>query len=82
MGPKRLRNEFNFWNVHGIINTLGILQSKCSGFTLTLQETRNIHDSRNIPKIEFITYIYIYYKYLIYRKYLKFRKQNSFVCYM
>ena len=27
---------------------------------LTLQETRSIHDSMNIPKIEFITYIYIY----------------------
>ena len=23
-----LRNEFNFWNVHGIMNTLGLLQSK------------------------------------------------------
>ena len=29
------------------------------GFTLTLQETRGIHDSMNIPKIEFIAYIYI-----------------------
>ena len=29
------------------------------GFTLTLQETRSIHDSMNIPKIEFIAYIYI-----------------------
>ena len=26
--PKHLRNEFNFWNVHGIMNTLGLLQSK------------------------------------------------------
>ena len=26
-----------------------------------LQETRSIHDSMNIPKIEFITYIYILY---------------------
>ena len=31
------------------------------GLTLTLQETRSIHDSMNIPKIEFITYIYISY---------------------
>ena len=23
-----LRNEFNFWNVHGIMNTSGLLQSK------------------------------------------------------
>ena len=40
-----LSNEFNFWK----------------GFTLTLQETRSIHDSMNIPKIVFITYIYILY---------------------
>ena len=26
----------------------------------TLQETRSIHDSLNIPKIEFIAYIYIW----------------------
>ena len=39
----------------------GLLQSKWSpkDFPLTLQETRSIHDSMNIPKIEFITYIYI-----------------------
>ena len=55
-----LRNEFNFWNVHGIMNTSGHVQSK-GGFTLTLQETRSIHDSMNITKIEFITYIYILY---------------------
>ena len=29
------------------------------GITLTLQETRSIHDSMNIPKIEFIVYVYI-----------------------
>ena len=34
-----LRNEFNFWNVHGIMNTSGLLQS---GFKLTFQETRSI----------------------------------------
>ena len=41
--------------------TLGLLQSKCNrnSFTLTLQETRSIHDSMNIPKLEFIAYIYI-----------------------
>ena len=56
-----LRNEFNFWNVHGMMNTLGLLQSKFSPkvFMLTLQETRSIHDSMNIPKIGFIAYIYI-----------------------
>ena len=43
------------------MNTSGLVQSKWSpkGFTLTLQETRSIHDSMNPPKIEFITYIYI-----------------------
>ena len=58
---KYLRNEFNFWYVHGIMNTEGLLQTKWSrkGFTLTLQETRSIHGSMNIPKIEFIAYIYI-----------------------
>ena len=35
------------------------LFKKCLGFKLTLQETWSIHDSMNIPKIEFITYIYI-----------------------
>ena len=60
---KYLRNEFDFWKVHGIMNTSGLLQSKCSpkGFTLTLQDTRSIHDSMNLPKIEFIAYIYILY---------------------
>ena len=45
------------------MNTSGLVQSKWrpKGFTLTLQETRSIHDSMNIPKIEFITYIYILY---------------------
>ena len=45
------------------MNTSGLLQSKWSpkGFTLTLQETRSIHDSMNITKIEFITYINILY---------------------
>ena len=38
VGGFYLRNEFNFWNVHGIMNTWGLLQSK--GFMLTLQETR------------------------------------------
>ena len=55
-----LRNEFDFWKVHGIMNTWGLLQSKW-GFTLTLQDTRSIHDSMNLPKIEFIAYIYILY---------------------
>ena len=29
------------------------------GFTLTLQETQSIHDSMNLPKIEFIAYIHM-----------------------
>ena len=36
-----------------------ILVHSIIGFTLTLQETLSIHDSMNIPKIEFIAYIYI-----------------------
>ena len=54
-----LRNEFNFWNVHEIMNTSGLLQSYKNGFMLTLQVTQSIHDSMNRPKIEFVAYIYI-----------------------
>ena len=36
-----LENEFDFWNVHGIMNTW-------VACTLTLQETRSIHDSMNM----------------------------------
>ena len=45
------------------MNTSGLLQSKWSpkGFTLTLQDNQSIHDSMNLPKIEFIAYIYILY---------------------
>ena len=48
-------------NIHEIMNTSGLLQSKWSlkGFMLTLQESRSIHDSMNIPKTEFAAYIYI-----------------------
>ena len=55
MPQKYKRNELNFWNVHGIMNTLGLLQSK-----FTLQETRSIHDSMNRPKIEFIAHIFTF----------------------
>ena len=56
-----LRNEFDFWKVHGIMNTSGHLKSKWSpkGFTLTLKDDQSIHGSMNLPKIEFIAYIYI-----------------------
>ena len=38
------------------MNTSGLLQSQreAEGASLTLQETSSIHDSMNIPKIEFI----------------------------
>ena len=50
------RNKFDFWTVHGIMNTLGLLQSKGSpkGFALSLQETRSIYDSINRPNIKCI----------------------------
>ena len=51
-----LRNKFDFWNVHGIMNTSDLLLRRAS---LTSQETRSIHDSMDRPKIEFIAYIYI-----------------------
>ena len=39
------------------MNTSGLLQSlrKAIQASLTLQETRSIHDSMNIPKFEFIS---------------------------
>ena len=49
-----LRNEFDFWKAHGIMNTSGF-----SGFTLTLQETRRIHDYMNLPKLNLLLNIYI-----------------------
>ena len=44
------------------MNTSGLLHSKWNqkGFTFILQETRSIHGSVNIPKIEFFAYIYIF----------------------
>ena len=50
-----LRNEFKFWNVHGLQEN----QSIHLCFTLTLQETRSIHNCMNIPKFDFIAYIFI-----------------------
>ena len=47
-GTYYLRNVFNIWTVPGFMNASGLLQ-----------ETRTIHDSMNIPKIEFIAYINI-----------------------
>ena len=46
-----LRNELDFWKVHGIVNTSCVLQSEL--------EARSINDSMNLPKIEFIACIYI-----------------------
>ena len=43
------------------MNTLGLLQSKREA-SLTLQEIGSIHDSMNIPKIEFISYNVTAYK--------------------
>ena len=39
------------------MNTSGLLQSyrEAPRASLTLQETRSIHDSMNLPKIEFIS---------------------------
>ena len=45
------------------MNTSGLLQSKREALRalLTLQETRSIHESMNLPKIEFNAYIYFLY---------------------
>ena len=49
-------------SIFGMFMESWILRVSCKVF-LTLQETRSIHDSMNIQKIEFITYIYISAKY-------------------
>ena len=41
------------------MNSIFGMFMESKGFTFTLQETRSIHDSMNIPKIEFIAYIYV-----------------------
>ena len=49
-----LRNEFDFWNVHGIMNTSGLLQSYPEakrGFTITLQETQVFMIPRTFQKM-------------------------------
>ena len=59
--PLEIELLFDFWNLHGIMNTSGLLQSKWrpKGLTLTLPDTRRIHDSMNIPNMVIIAYIYI-----------------------
>ena len=59
-GRHNRRNKFNFWSVHGIMNTPGILQSQRQALwvSLTLQETRSVHDSMNRPKTEFLKYMH------------------------
>ena len=49
-----LRNEFNFWNVHGIMNTSGLLQSKWSPKPWTDQ---------NLNLLLIFTFSYKYLKY-------------------
>ena len=54
------------WNKHTFKKWIQFLECswnhEYSGLLQTLQETRSIHDSMNIPKIEFIAYIYILLK--------------------
>ena len=76
-----LRYEFDFWNVHGIMNTRGLLQSKWSP-SLTLQETRSIHDSMNRPKLNLLLIFTFYYKYLIYIIKFIFNLGNKTVLYL
>ena len=47
--------------------------------SLTLQETRSIHDSMNIPKMNLLLIFTFYNKYLKYRKHLLFRKKTTVV---
>ena len=51
-----IRNKFDFWNVHEILNTSGLTK----GFALALQEAQRVHDSMNIKKIEFMSFTFNY----------------------
>ena len=53
-----LRNEFNFWNVHGIMNTLGLLQSN-KGLHVNFARDPKYSLFHEQIKNEFIAYIYI-----------------------
>ena len=69
-----LRYKFNFWSVHGIVNTSGLLHfiSEAS----TLQETWCVHDSISRPKLNLLLMFTFYYEYL-FITYLG--NKNSFV---
>ena len=58
-----------------------ILRVSCKvnvkGFTLALQKTRSIHDSMNLPEIEFIAYIYILY----YQSSINFQFSPNLACF-
>ena len=56
-----LRNEFNFWNVHEIMNTSGLLQSVSQSRRICVNFARDskYSDAMNRPKIEFIAYIFL-----------------------
>ena len=61
-----LKKYIQFWLVHGIMNNSGLLQSKWSVkvFTLSLQETRCVHDSVNRPKLNLFLIVTFYHAYL------------------
>ena len=55
---KESRNKVDFWTVHGMMNTSGLLQ--------TLQVTRSIHHSMNSPKSNLLLIINILYIEIMY----------------
>ena len=56
---QHLRNEFNFWNVHGIMNTSGVKPKGLHVNSARDPKYTCSHHSMTIPKIEFIAYIKI-----------------------
>ena len=63
------KNEFNFSNVHGIMNISGFLQK---GLHVNFEETRSIHDAMNRSKLNLLLIFTFYYRYL------KYEKKNDF----
>ena len=56
MSQKQKSDQANMSNLYP---KQRVILEKLISFTLTLQEIRSIHDSMNIPAVEFIVYIYI-----------------------
>ena len=65
-----LRNELDFWNVHGILNTSGLLQSEAQRYSCYFCKRPEVFMiSRTDQKSKLLLIFIFYYKNLKYRNY-------------